>query len=238
MGWTWPLATLVIRLALFAAFQALIALFFALQGTAAPWAASIAWWPLSVTLTGVANLLLLIWLFGREGLRYRDLLRFNRPTWKSDLRVLLGFSLLAGPIGYLPSVLGSQWLFGDAMGGPNLMFLPLPMWMAVASLIFLPVAIAISELPNYFAYAMPRLQVLSRRNWLGLTLAVIFLAAQHCAMPLIFDGPFLLWRFVSFLPFALLVGLVLNWRPRLLPYLMIVHWLIDIATAFSIFAVS
>ena len=28
VGWTWPLATLVIRLALFAAFQALIALFF------------------------------------------------------------------------------------------------------------------------------------------------------------------------------------------------------------------
>jgi hypothetical protein len=104
-----------------------------------------------VILTGVADLLLLIWLFGREGLRYRDLLRFNRPTWKSDLLVLLGFSLLAGPIGYLPSVLGSQWIFGDAMGGPNLMFLPLPMWAAVASLIFLPVAIAISELPNYFA---------------------------------------------------------------------------------------
>ena len=57
-------------------------------------------------------------------------------------------------------------------------------------------------------------------------------------MPLIFDGLFLLWRFDSFLPFALLVGLVLNWRPRLLTYLMIVHWLIDIATAYSIFAVS
>jgi len=34
-----------------------------------------------------------------------------------------------------------------------------------------------------------------------------------------------------FLPFAFLVGLVLKWRPRLLPYLAVVHVLIDEATS-------
>jgi hypothetical protein len=112
-------------------------------------AGQIGWcWPLSVILTGLVDLILLVRLFGREGLRYRALLVIDRANLKSDLLVLLGFSILAGPLGYLPSYLASQWLFGDPLGGPNLMFQPLPIWAAIGSLLFLPVAIAISELPN------------------------------------------------------------------------------------------
>lgn len=32
-----------------------------------------------------------------------------------------------------------------------------------------------------------------------------------------------------FLPFALFLGVILRWRPRLLPYLMVGHALIDVS---------
>ena len=58
----------------------------------------------------------------------------------------------------------------------------------------------------------------------------VFLAAQHCFLPLILDGRFLLWRLGMYLPFALFAGLMLKLRPSLLPYMVIVHGLIDIST--------
>jgi hypothetical protein len=34
-----------------------------------------------------------------------------------------------------------------------------------------------------------------------------------------------------YIPFAFLVGIVIRWRPRLLPYMAIIHVLIDMAFA-------
>ena len=57
-------------------------------------------------------------------------------------------------------------------------------------------------------------------------------------MPWILDARFMLWRFLMFLPFALSISLLLRWRPRLLPYMMIFHGLLDLATIWIVFAMS
>jgi hypothetical protein len=85
----------------------------------------------------------------------------------------------------------------------------------VATLLF-PATIALAELPTYFAYDMPRLEVIIGR-WSEVVLAGLALAAQHMTLPLIFDGRFLVWRLGMFLPFALLVAIVLRWPPRSCP---------------------
>lgn len=69
---------------------------------------------------------------------------------------------------------------------------------------------------------------------LAMVLASLFLAAQHATLPLLFDGRFILWRLLMFIPFALFVGLLLRWRPQLLPYLAVVHGLLDMATVLMI----
>lgn len=62
-------------------------------------------------------------------------------------------------------------------------------------------------------------------------LPALMLGFQHLALPLVFDARFITWRALMFVPFAVLVGLVLRWRPRLLPYLAIVHVLMDMSFA-------
>ena len=57
-------------------------------------------------------------------------------------------------------------------------------------------------------------------------------------MPLLLDLRFMSWRLLMFLPFAFMVGILLHWRPRLLPYMVIVHILIDAATAASLLSVA
>jgi hypothetical protein len=54
----------------------------------------------------------------------------------------------------------------------------------------------------------------------------------------LFDLRFITWRGLMFLPFALLLGIVLQWRPRLLPYLAILHVLMDLSFALLLLGVA
>jgi hypothetical protein len=59
------------------------------------------------------------------------------------------------------------------------------------------------------------------------------LSFQHSALPLLFNlgGKFLLWRALVFLPFSFALAFVIRWKPRLFPFFLIGHFLIDIGTA-------
>ena len=72
----------------------------------------------------------------------------------------------------------------------------------------------------------PAVVKLTLLAWL---IASLGLAAQHMFLPLIFDGGFILWRLLMYLPFALFAGMLIKLRPTLLPYSMLVHALADIS---------
>ena len=232
------LGMLASRLVLFAVFQAGIAGLFAIAGQAAAWQASAAWWTVTVVLTNAVVILVLAHLYRREGSSWLAPLRFERARVGRDLLLLLASGVVIGPLSMLPASLLGGWLFGGVEHAYELFILPLPIWAAVLSLVLFPLTIALAELPAYFGYVLPRLAVHTRSRWSAWLVCSLVLAAQHMTMPLVFDLRFMLWRFLMFLPFALLVGLMLSWRPRLLPYLVIFHGLLDLATVWFVFSVS
>jgi hypothetical protein len=242
------LFVLVFRLAGFAAVQAVIAAGFALRGAPDPWGAAIAWWPLVAVIAGALTFSLLVWAARREGLRYVDLLSAQRGTVVRDVGWFLLLSIISGPVAYLPTLWLSGALFGDPQAASALMFRPLPPAWAIILFVAFPLSVALTELPAYFGYAMPRLEALAERSETAflrrhsVSTAIIFpaffLALQHIALPLLFDWRFMVWRVATFLPFALLLGIALHRRPRLLPYLMIGHFLIDLSSAYFFLALS
>lgn len=236
--WSRPTGMLVIRLVLFAALQALIAGIYALQGTPNAWDASVPWWTVCATLTNIVCIFLLIALTRREGIRVCDLYRFERGTVKRDLLISLGLVLISAPLATLPSLGLGSLLFGDMAKTSAIMFRPLPQWVALLNLIAFPLSIAFSELPTYYGYVRPRLEALSGNAWLAVGLAVFFHAAQHCALPLVFDARFIVWRLGMFLLFAALLGITLRWRPSLFPYMMVVHGLLDLQVSVMMLMVS
>jgi hypothetical protein len=192
----------------------------------------------TATFTNLISLWLLSRLAHREGFRWRDQIRFERGTLKQDLLIYLGLTVISLPIAFLPNLAVGALLFGDATQASNMMIRALPAWVAVVTLAAFPITNALAELPTYFAYSMPRLQVLSGRSWIAIVLPAFWLAAQHCTLPLIFDGRFVVWRFAMFLPFALMIGIVVHWRPRLLPYMMVGHGLLDLQMGMMILSAS
>ena len=225
---SYPWLMLVSRSILFFLFQLLITLVLTLVDTASAWNESARWWTFIAFLANFVSIYLLMCMFKAEGKSYLDAIRFSRTTWKTDLLWFFGSSLLTLPIAALPMSILGKAIFGDPMIPTLMLFRPLPGWALILSFLF-PLTIAFAELPTYFGYVMPRLESQLKNGWLAWLIASLALAAQHMFLPLIFDGGFLLWRLLMYLPFALFAGLLIKLRPTLLPYSIIVHALADVS---------
>ncbi len=217
---------LVSRLALFAACQAAVAGALALAGAPAPWAGSVGAWMLSALVANGLSLLLVVREVGGWA-AYGERLRPRRDAWRGDLAWLGGVLLVAFPVGWVPNVVLAAWLWDDPATGTRLLLQPMsPVAAGFALLLFRPLH-ALSELPTYFVAAGPRLARRGAPALVAVLLPALFLGIQHIALPLVFDWRFAVWRAGMFLPFAVLVGVVLRARPGVLPYLLVVHLLMD-----------
>lgn len=222
---------LFIRLFLFATIQGAFALVFVLLGKENAWTASANWWPFVVGFANLVCLFLLIRFFRTEGSNYWEIFRIKKENIGKDLLTILGALVISAPLSYFPNVILGKLLFGDANATLELFIRPLPMWAVYVSIVFFPITQGLVEIPTYMLYVLPRLEKNGYQRWLAVLLPTLLLSAQHIAVPLLFNGRFIIWRLFMFLPFALFMALLIRWRPRLMPYIAIVHALMDAATA-------
>lgn len=219
------LALLVSRLILFLLFQCLIAI------VLRSWTRSEGYWLLTATLTNLVSIALLLHLYRSEGRSYLSLFRFDRLTYRKDVRVFILLALLIGPVAFAPNYLLSKWLWADVVIPYEMMFRPVESWLAIVLLFAFPVTIVLAELATYFGYIMPRLYERLGSKWLAVALPVLFLSLQHMTLPFIPDLRFFIYRGLVFLPFAALIGIALYKRPALFPYFAILHGVMDLGTA-------
>ena len=214
------------RLFLFLFFQALVALLLN------SWAASEKYWLLTATLANIVCIAILIMLYKRDGSNFFKIFRFNRASFKKDILIFIGLAVVTIPVVMLPGHFLSIMFWGSPDVSTAMMFGPIDKWLVYLLLFAFPVTIALAELATYFVYVMPNLQKILKAKWLAIALPVVFLSIQHCTMPFIPDANFILYRALMFLPFAMLIGLSIHYRPSLFVYFAILHGLLDFGTAY------
>ena len=225
------LELLLVRLVLFALFQGVIAFALWVGGTPDAWVASAAWWPLTASAANLVNIGMLAFCLRLDGSSLRALYTPRRATLGRDLLVTLLTVVAAVPLSVAPNIGLATVLFGDAEIALNMLVQPLPTWAAILGVILFPLTTALAELPTYYGYVQPRLAALTSSKWVIIGVPALFHAMQHATLPLLFDPAFMLWRGLMFLPFALLLSIVLRRRPSILPYLLIVHFALDMQMA-------
>lgn len=190
------------------------------------------WWMLQAALANLLSFYFLKSLLKKEGLTYRTFIFANLKSSKNTLLSALLFLIVGFIFGYIGTVGGSLLIFGGAP--PETMFQGLPLWAAITSLVMFPLSVALTELPTYLGYAFTRLESKLRNKWAGIFIVSFWLAFQHTVLPLVFEWDFFLWRFISFLPLAIVLGYIYSRTRRLLP-LMIAHFVMDLQMAVLIF---
>ena len=139
------------------------------------------------------------------------------------------------PIVFVPEYLLSLMIWKDSNVPTEMMFGSIEKWLVYILMIAFPVTIAFAELATYFRYIMPKLIEQLKRKWLAVFLPVLFLSLQHCTLPFIPDLNFVIYRALVFLPFAILIGVSIYFRPSLFIYFAILHGIMDFGTAFMFF---
>ncbi|MCC7241181.1 MAG: hypothetical protein IT180_04595 [Acidobacteria bacterium] len=226
------------RLALFAIFQVLIAGALAVAGVPAPWHSSAGWWPIAATLTNVVSLAILWSSTRTAGAPLRAVFGWSGGVAQDDLPLLAGILLLTGPVALIPNLVLANVLFGHSDAALAMLVQPIPTWAAMIGLIAFPVTVALAELPACYGFVLPRLQEAWSDRWTALYVVVAGHAAQHVTLPLIFDVPFIAWRLLMFLPLAFLLGVAIQRRRPVLPYLMVAHGLLDAGAAYLVLEAS
>jgi hypothetical protein len=237
VGWrVW--AMLPMRIVLAVAFQALIAFGYLLTGDETPWQSAADYWIASFAVAEFVNLWLLARLARLEGIRFVDLFNPRSAGRSTDIKWTSLAIVVAAPLALVPTVLLAQALWSDPGAGQEMLFHPVSVPAAWAMLFVFPVIHALTELPTYYGYVLPRLQALTSRVSLPLVLTASTLSLQHAVLPLLLDTTYLVWRALMFLPLAIWFGWVIQRRPTTLPYMAVAHGLLDISLPIFVLTAS
>ena len=162
---------------------------------------------------------------------YRKLINYEKgKTRPKQVFAMIGIILLVGMAGmYLAGFI----CYGKIPYAPPMMIAPIPAILAVINLIVLPVSTALAEDSLYLGCGVRQFE----NKYAAIIVPAFFFAVQHCFIPTLFDGRYIIYRFISFLPLTVILCIHYHKHQNPLP-IMIGHAVIDVATAGQILATS
>jgi len=183
------------------------------------------WWPYQAILANIASFFILKSLLKKEGKSYSALLQFRKGKLKKDVGKGILYLFISFPFAALGLYGLSYLILGDIQPPTNMMQ-AIPVGAAIVAVIVFPLTNALVELPTYYGYAFPRIE----KKWghaVALVLPAIFLSIQHGPLPIVLDGPYIVWRLFAFLPLAIVVGWIFHKTRNITP-LIIAHFIMDL----------
>ena len=210
------------RMIMFLSFQMIIASFLNSFGD------SVKYWTLTATLTNILSIIILIILLKEEKTSFLSLFQFQKEKIKADLIWFLVILIISVPLAIAPSLALSNLLWGNTEYYHQVLFQPINKTLLYFLLFAYPISTGLAELTTYFGFVMPRLKDQMNSPWIVIALPVIAFSLQHCTLPLVFEGKFILFRGLMYLLFSLVYGVTIYKRPSLLPWLAILQILIYI----------
>lgn len=175
-----------------------------------------------VVAVDIITLAVLVAVLRREGTTLRSLIgrfRFSDLAWGLLLFVIVGIGfVIATYIGNLIVYQGPPPV--DAGSPPYV-----PLWIALWSIVVLPVTVAIAEELLYRGYLQPRL-ITRLGLWPGLLIPAAFFGLQHVAFSLT-SPQAAAARVIIMALVGVLLGALYLWRKRV-GQLIITHWLFNV----------
>lgn len=228
----YAIIALVMRTVLFALIGVLMIILFKLLNYPSPTAIVQKYWFFQVIIANITTFILLKSFLRKDNRTYRSVFGFRKELLKRDIFLSVGLLIPSAILG-IGGMLCSAYLIYGNTEIMKVMNHALPIVPAMAALLLFAPSIALTETPTYFGYAYNKFAD-GGKSWAGLFLCSFFLALQHISIPMIIDWQYMLWRFLSFLPLAVLFGYFYMRTGRLLP-LIIVHFLMDIQVTIMAF---
>ena len=188
-------------------------------------------WSIVALILNVLTILLLVFLAKRNGLSYWQLINYQKgkTTWKQ----IVGVTFLILVVGMSGSYLAGFLCYRNCMYVPPVLLTPIPKVLAIINLVLLPLTTVLAEDGLYLGCGVNQIQ----NKHVAILVPAFFYALQHCFIPIMPDGKYLVYRFIAILPFTLFVCWYYYRKRNPLP-VMIGHFLANLPAVIQVAMVS
>lgn len=189
------------------------------------------WWSVTATIVNIFTVMMIVIYARRTGTDFRGVINYQRgKTMPGEIVKISAVILLLGMGGmYLAGLV----CYGKFLFTPPMMIAPIPKAAAIINVPLLPVTTALAEEGLYLGCGVNSI----KNKTCAIVVPAFFFALQHCFIPTLADGRYMMYRFLSFLPLTLILCRYYFRKRDPLP-VMVGHALIDAATAVQILATS
>ena len=160
-------------------------------------------WSIVASLVNIATILLLALVTKKNG-GYAKLVAYEKG--KATAKQVIGMILLITLVGMGGMYLAGFLCYGVIPYGAPMLIAPIPLWLAIANVLVLPISTAFAEDGLYLGCGVGQI----KNKYVAILVPAFFFALQHSFIPTLFDIKYILYRFLSFLPLTI----ILCWHYR------------------------
>ncbi|MEG0592070.1 MAG: CPBP family glutamic-type intramembrane protease [Coprobacillus sp.] len=188
------------------------------------------WWSIVACVVNIVMILIFVIIVQKKKTNYRELIMYKKETKLSKILIISFMMILIG--------MGGMYMAGFVCYGQfpylaPMMIAPIPVFLSIFSIIVLPITTTLVEDGLYLGCGVNQIKT----KWLAIVIPAFFYALQHSFIPTLFDGQFIIYRFLSFLPLTLMICYWYYYKRNPLP-IMIGHTILNLATVTQIFIMS
>ena len=189
------------------------------------------WWSIIAVIVNIIMFLLLVYVAHKKGKTFGQLINYRKGSTRWTAIVLVSLGILV--IGMAGMYLAGFLIYDNLLYAPPVMIAPIAKWIAIINVILLPISTTFAEDGLYLGCGVNQI----KNKHVAILVPAFFYALQHCFIPTMFDGRFILYRFLSFLPLTIILCWYYYKKRNPVP-IMVGHAVIDLVTAAQIVATS
>lgn len=189
------------------------------------------WWSVIASIINVLVIGILLFLCKKQKITYGKLIQYEKGTCKWYVAFLIVVSMLMVGIGGM--YLAGFICYGVFPYLAPMLIAPIPLILAIVNLFLLPITTTLAEDGLYLGLGVNYI----KNKWIAIFVPAFFYAIQHSFIPMLLDGRYIMYRFLSFLPLTLWICYWYYKNRNPLP-IMIGHGILNVATAVNILVTS
>ena len=189
------------------------------------------WWSIVATIVNIVTILLLVFISKKMNISYSKLINYEKG--KTKIKQVIIISLIVLFVGTFGMYLSGFICYGKFPYAAPMMIAPIPLVLAIINFIVLPLTVPFAEDGLYLGCGVNSF----KNKYMAILIPAFFYALQHSFIPTLFDGKFIIYRFLSFLPLTIILCWYYYKKKNPVP-IMIGHALIEIASVVMILMTS
>ena len=189
------------------------------------------WWTIVATIVNIFTIILLIFVSKKNNMTYLELINYRKGETKVKQVIIISIIVLVIGVGGM--YLAGFICYGIIPYSSPMMIAPVIKILAIINFLLLPITTAFAEDGLYLGCGV---NVINSKVT-GIFIPAFFYALQHCFIPTLLDGKYILYRFLSFLPLTIILCWYYQKKRNPVP-IMVGHALIDMMTVSWVLATS